>query len=99
MGKKMSELSIVKESRGNGGRYATKLDGIEAELTFSWVSDSVMNAGYTGVPAAIGGRGVARQLVDFMIKDARRSGFKIIPSCSYIEAQFRRHPEWADLRA
>ena len=32
------------------------------------------------------------------IAAARAEGFKIVPLCSYVEAQFRRHPEWEDLR-
>lgn len=47
----------------------------------------------------IGGRGVAARLVDALIADARKFGFRIVPQCSYIDAAFRRHPEWADLRA
>ncbi len=38
-------------------------------------------------------------LVEALIEDARSEGFKIIPTCSYVAAQFDRHPEWADLRA
>ena len=45
------------------------------------------------------GRGIAGKLVEALIDDARSEGFKIIPSCSYVAAQFKRHPEWVDLRA
>lgn len=45
------------------------------------------------------GKGIAAKLVDALIDDARDKGFKIIPSCSYVAAQFDRHPEWEDLRA
>ena len=45
------------------------------------------------------GQGVAQVLVEALVADAREQGFKIVPQCSYVEAQFRRHPEWADLLA
>ncbi len=43
------------------------------------------------------GTGAAAALVDFMIADARRSGFRIIPICPYVRAQYKRHPEWQDV--
>ncbi|MFN5821799.1 MAG: GNAT family N-acetyltransferase [Novosphingobium sp.] len=51
------------------------------------------------VPPEIGGQGVAARLVEALVADAREHGFKIDPVCSYVAAQFKRHPEWADLRA
>jgi predicted GNAT family acetyltransferase len=27
------------------------------------------------------------------------NGFKIIPICPYVQAQYKRHPEWTDIRA
>ena len=56
-------------------------------------------ADHTLVPPEIGGKGVAAKLVEALIADARTSGEKIVPQCSYIEAAFRRHPEWTELRA
>ena len=45
------------------------------------------------------GGGVAQLLVEALVADAREQGFRIVPQCSYVAAQFRRHPEWADLLA
>ena len=45
------------------------------------------------------GQGIASALVEQLIADARREGFKIVPHCPFVAAQFDRHPEWSDLRA
>ena len=45
------------------------------------------------------GRGIAQQLVEAMVADAREQGFTIEPQCSYVAALFRRNPDWADVRA
>ena len=31
------------------------------------------------------------------VEDMRAAGKKIIPLCPFANAQFRRHPEWADV--
>jgi predicted GNAT family acetyltransferase len=58
---------------------------------------AVMTIDHTGVPAALEGQGIAAALVARAIADARAHGFKIIPACSYVAAQFKRHKEWGDL--
>lgn len=37
------------------------------------------------------------KLIAFMLDDARANGFRIIPLCPYVRAQYTRHPEWSDL--
>ena len=39
----------------------------------------------------------AASFPDISVEDARAEGFKIIPLCPYVNAQRRKHPEWADL--
>ena len=41
----------------------------------------VISADHTGVPDSMAGKGVARALLDYMLEDARKSGFRIIPVC------------------
>jgi uncharacterized protein len=73
--------------------------GLEAELTYRHLDDGNIVADHTGVPPAFRNAGVAMQLMKALIADARSEGFRIVPACSYVAAQFRRHPEWRDLRA
>ena len=61
--------------------------------------DGVMTVTHTGVPDAVGGRGIAAELTKFLLDVARTSGWKIIPACSYTAAYVRRHPECNDLIA
>jgi len=52
---------------------------------------------HTGVPDAFRGQGAGLRLVTRAVEDARAQGKKIIPLCPFANAQFRRHPEWADV--
>jgi predicted GNAT family acetyltransferase len=36
-------------------------------------------------------------LVERLISDARGEGFRIVPICPYLRAQYERHPEWRDV--
>ena len=40
---------------------------------------------------------IGLKLVERGVADARAAGRKIIPLCPFAAAQFRRHPEWADV--
>lgn len=91
--------TITKQDDGRHGRYVALIDGIDAEgeITFTHRGAGIISADHTGVPEAMAGRGVARALLDFMLDDARQSGFRIIPICAFVRGQYARHPEWADL--
>jgi predicted GNAT family acetyltransferase len=96
----MTDYAIERESHGARGRYVIKLsDTAEAEMTYGF-ADKVMTIDHTGVPPAFEGHGIAGQLVNRAIADARAEGFKIKPRCSYVVVAFKRHAaEWADVLA
>ena len=94
------QFDVEREHTTTGGRYFVRLDdSSEAELTYGQLDPRTIIAEHTGVPPQHRNRGIALQLVEAAIADARRDGFRIIPRCSYVDAQFRRHPEWSNLRA
>lgn len=94
----MSEIEIRLEETGSKGRYFHRADdGTEAEMTFSKAGEHLLIIDHTEVPDAFRGQGVGVRLVARAVEDARGSGQKIMPLCPFAAAQFRRHPEWADV--
>lgn len=89
---------IKVEDKGAKGRYfVTGPDGAEAEMTFTRIGEHQIIIDHTEVPDAFRGQGVGLRLVTRAVEDARAAGKKIIPLCPFANAQFRRHPEWADV--
>ncbi len=79
-------------------RFLVSVEGVQAELGYE-CSEGVMRLTHTGVPSAIGGRGVAAELVRTALEHARTEGLKVVPACSYVAAYFKRHPEYEALLA
>ncbi|MGV8941370.1 MAG: GNAT family N-acetyltransferase [Lysobacter sp.] len=77
-------------------RFVAAVDGAEGVLDYVREGD-IMAITHTEVPAAIGGRGIAGQLVKAAFDHARGVGWKVRPDCSYAAAWAGRHPEYASL--
>jgi uncharacterized protein len=95
----MTGSPIIRQDLGHRGRYVQMLDGEEAELTFVRVGAEQIIIDHTEVPPRFRGRGIGEALVAHAAGEARRHGWKVRPLCSFAAAQFRGHPEWADVLA
>lgn len=93
-------LEITAHGDAEKGEYHAHVPGSDRIGRLTWIArGNARVAEHTIVPPEIGGRGVAAALVERLVADATEESFTIVPQCSYVEAQFRRHPEWARLRA
>ena len=94
-----NQTRIEKQTTGTSGRYFAHIDGIpgEAEITFTIRGPKLISADHTGAPDSMRRTGAAAALVEHMIADARDNAFKILPVCPYVEAQYRKNPEWQDV--
>lgn len=96
----MEGLTITRHQEGDHGEYRAHLHDSDHIGRLTWVErGGARIADHTLVPPQIEGRGVAARLVERMVADARAEGFKIEPQCSYVVVAFKRHPEWADVKA
>ncbi|WP_338242222.1 GNAT family N-acetyltransferase [Aurantiacibacter hainanensis] len=94
----MSE--IVKTDETTHGAYRMEVEGADSPAELTWKARGEARiADHTFTPPAARGKGIALKLVEAMVADAREKDFTIVPQCPYVEAQFRKHPDWADVRA
>lgn len=94
----MSEIAVTDET--THGAYRVEVEGSDKPAELTWQArGNARIADHTFTPPAARGKGIALKLVEFMVQDARDTGFTIVPQCPYVAAQFRKHPDWADVRA
>lgn len=91
------EYVVEREDGPNKGRYVIRVDGYEAEMTYSKVGNTQIIIDHTGVPDELRGKGLGPILVKRGVDDARAEGKKVIPLCPFAKAQIARHKEWQDV--
>ena len=92
----MAEPDVCRAMTGSTGRYVLCPGDHEAELTCSITSPVLVIADHTQVPDSLRGTGAGLALVTQLVQDTRAKGFRIMPRCPFLNAQRKRHPDWAD---
>ncbi|MVW73635.1 GNAT family N-acetyltransferase [Bordetella sp. 15P40C-2] len=94
----MTDTTLSIEHDEPNGRFETRVDGHACVLDYQ-LRDSTMIIQHTGVPGAVGGRGIAAQLTRYALDTARARGWRVLPLCSYAVAYIARHSDYQDLVA
>ncbi|SKA26063.1 GNAT family N-acetyltransferase [Consotaella salsifontis] len=92
-------MEIRHETGGSGGRFVTGEGTDEAELTYRPAGAGIVVFDHTFVPQALRGRGLAGELVKAGVEWAKAEGLKVVPQCSYVAAEFRRHADYREIEA
>lgn len=90
-----SEEPVVRDN-SRKSRFEIEIDGHLALADYR-IAQGVMDLYHTESPAALAGRGVASRLIRTALISARAQGLKVRPTCSFVAAYLKRHPEFADL--
>ena len=90
-----NDLPISHDAAGR--RFSTEVEGHRAELDYR-LDGTVMHITHTGVPSAIGGRGIAAGLMKAALAHAEAAGWTVVPACSYANAYMTKHPETRHLK-
>jgi len=91
----MVKLKVNEE--GQGAFYILEGDEQLGEMVIG-ISGNNLTAYHTEVSSKAAGKGFAKKLLDAMVDFARENGMKVIPRCTYVHGQFKRHSEeYADV--
>ncbi|WP_187262395.1 GNAT family N-acetyltransferase [Pontibacter beigongshangensis] len=75
-------------------RFYAELEGEEAELTYTYPEEGILDFDHTFVPKKARGQGLADDLVKAGLEFVKKENYKFIPSCPVVEAFVKRHPEY-----
>lgn len=74
-------------------------EGGEAYVEYVERDAGTLDLLHTVVPPESRGRGHGSAIVEEVLGYARDQGLRIVPSCPFVAAYVRKHPEHADLAA
>jgi predicted GNAT family acetyltransferase len=77
-------------------RYELAVEGHIAATYYS-VADGVITFIHTEVPPALGGRGIASNLIRGALDQVRADGLKVIAQCPVVKAFIEKHADYQDL--
>ena len=90
-----NENLIVSHNQARN-RFELTVEGHLAVLDYM-MSGEIIIFTHTGVPPAIGGRGLGSKLVQTGLDYARDSHLKVRSLCWFVSKYIRRHPEYQKL--
>ncbi|WP_448204642.1 GNAT family N-acetyltransferase [Azospirillum sp. sgz302134] len=79
-------------------RYELTVNGATAFVTYA-LSEGRIALLHTEVPESLSGQGIGSALARGALDDARASGRKVVPHCTFMAGYIKRHPEYQDLVA
>lgn len=94
MGTHRSEVKVIHNAAAR--RFEATVDGQFCRLDYV-LDDDTLRLTHTEVPSAVGGRGVAAELVRTALDYATEQGYRVVPACGYVRAYMRRHPQAREL--
>jgi predicted GNAT family acetyltransferase len=77
-------------------RFELTVEGHLAALSYMLKGEIIIFT-HTGVPPAIGNRGLGSKLVKAGLEYARENGLKVRSLCWFVSKYIRLHPEYHDL--
>lgn len=93
---RLEAMTLTIEHNAAASRFETTVDGSRCVADYV-LAGTTLTLHHTEVPPSLAGRGIAAALVAEALAHARREGWRVRPTCSYVASYMQRHPETLDL--
>lgn len=93
-----NEPAPVVRDNAAAHQYEVTVDGHTGILRYAR-KPGVVHLVHTEVPPELQGRGLAGSLAKAALEAARTAGERVVPSCPFVQAYLKRHPEYQSLVA
>jgi hypothetical protein len=94
----MEPMTLPIRHEPDSRRFAADIAGKSAYITYRELAGQTLELDHTYVPRELRGAGIASQLTRHALEYARGRGYRVIPSCPFVAAYIKRHPEYRELR-
>jgi uncharacterized protein len=91
----MAEIAIADVPEQ--ARYVVDVDGRRAGSVTYRLGDGQIALLHAEVDAAVRNRGIASQLIEFTLDDARVRGLSVLPYCPFVRWYIEQHDEYLAL--
>ncbi|WP_413227994.1 GNAT family N-acetyltransferase [Corynebacterium lizhenjunii] len=92
-----NEQSVAHQT--DKARFVITVDGEEAGFVQYTDAERTRDFHHTEVFSQFQGQGLSKPLIKAALDDAREAGYKVIASCSAVEAFINKNEDYADLLA
>ena len=90
----MADLTVTNNETQQ--QYEVQVEGSLAVVQYERRGQRIVLL-HTEVPEALEGRGVGSALARSALEDARARDLTVVPSCPFVSAYIRKHPEYLAL--
>lgn len=89
---------LAHETSETRGRFLIRSqEKIVAEMTYSRAGDTTIIVDHTEVDSSLKGQGIGMHLMRAMVDHARSQSLRVLATCPFALAMFKRHPELRDV--
>lgn len=93
----MKKYKLIDNTRGRSFEY--HIDGHVARIDYMRTADGAVALVHTEVAPALQGQGIGQALVEDVLEYLDSRGEQVIPTCGFVSAYIRKHPEWEKIVA
>ena len=95
----MNQPEIKFRNNEENSQFQVHTEGSQGMIEYEKLQPDHLDLYHTEVDPALEGKGVARVLVQRALEYCREQDWRVTPTCTYVAAYIKRHPEFADLIA